>query len=147
MHFDIQVRIEGRAIVFPCGIVNGLSQSDSSLPEKVLTCPRLPKRLPGAHRGRDHFLGAPSGSRGGMKDDMTISGTYWCASKSISSSESPPEGCTLDLLESQLIWEMSSLISSWLLSLEDSVRFVFLPFDSNAFSMIPPLLTAEEDKA
>jgi len=83
VHFDeIQVRIEGRAIVFPCArIVNGLSQSNSLLPKKALTCPRLPKRLPGVHRGRDHFLGAPSSSQGGMKDDMTISGTYWCASK------------------------------------------------------------------
>jgi len=77
VHFnEIQVRIECRAVVFPCGIVNGLSQSDSLLPEKALTCPRLLKRLPGVHRGRNHFLGAPSGSRGGMKDDMTISGMY-----------------------------------------------------------------------
>jgi hypothetical protein len=42
-------------------------------------CPGLPKRLPGTHWGGNHFLVAPSSSRGGTKDEMVILGTYCCA--------------------------------------------------------------------
>jgi len=44
-------------------------------------CPGLSQRLPGMHGRRDHFWGAPSSNRGGMNDDIAISGTYWHASR------------------------------------------------------------------
>ena len=63
---ECEVRVGGGIVSGFGRTVNHMAKSDSTLPNKMLMCPRLSNRLPGLSRFKIHDENSPNTSQGGV---------------------------------------------------------------------------------
>jgi hypothetical protein len=66
---ECEVRVGGGIVSGFGRMVNRMAESNSTLPNKMLVCPRLSNGLPGLSRFKIHDENSPNASRGGVKRD------------------------------------------------------------------------------